>query len=444
MQMRPLWKFIVILIICLPLSSLTQDEPLFEATFDDDTIPETLKIQFGTYEVLDGSLSYAVKNGGFLVIPGGVAWTDYAIETRLQIQAGSVWLQARTGGDLCSGYYLTINRDKDFYDLSVSDRDCNFTVLDLIEGAGISADWLLARIEVQGDQIRAYINDEAVFSVTDSQYTIGYPIINVFPTADDEAQVKFDSIRVFDLSISEPEVEVTAEAESTENPIVEETPEIEVTAEAESTENPIVEETPEVEITAEAIVLELPTVDEIPLDDDPVRMIETLQGLDLIPRGEGQLYTQDTLSISRIGAWFDPLFGEATAQHVVMSGTIDFLPYSEAELCLLSARISRDEIGVAQAYLDVGLNSRNEVFVGESADNGHYSQATQDGFLTDLKGNFLFIAYENRLSVYVDGQAVFQNIEVTPRRGSLGISAIESTSYSVCHISDIWAYTFED
>jgi len=128
----------------------------------------------------------------------------------------------------------------------------------------------------------------------------------------------------------------------------------------------------------------------------------------------------------------------------VMSGTIDFLPYSDMESCLLSVRIIRDEVGVAQQYLDVGLNSRNEVFVGESADNGHYGQATQDGFLTDLHGNFLFIVYGNRLSVYVDGQAVFQNVEVTPREGGFGVSAIESTSYSVCHITDIWAYTFED
>lgn len=423
MLMRHFWKFALMFIVCIPLSLLAQGAPLFEATFDDGTIPETLNIQFGQYEVVDGHLSYSVKNGGFLVIPSGVAWTDYAIETRLQITSGSVWLQARTGGDLCSGYYLTINHDADIYDLSVSDRECNFTVLEVIENAGISEDWLVARIEVDGDQIRGYVDDEQLFSVTDSHYTVGYPIINIFPTQDDEAQVQFDSIRVFELTVSEPVADVT------ETPIVEETP--------------IIEATPEVEVTPEATDIELPTVDEIPLDDDPQRMIETLQSLNLIPTGDGQLYTKGALSVSRIGAWFDPLFEEATAQHVVMSGTIDFLPYSDAESCLLSARITRDEVGVAQRYLDVGLNSRNEVFVGETTDNGDYSQATQEGFLTDLHGNFLFIAYGTHLSVYVNGQAVFQNIEVTQREGGFGISAIESTSYSVCRVTDIWAYAFE-
>lgn len=409
MLMRHLWKLLVVFAMLVPLPSLAQDDTtLFEATFDDGSIPDGLNIQYGRYEAVDGHLSYTIKNGGFLVIPEGVAWTDYAIETRIKIASGSVWLQARTGGDLCSGYYLTINPRAGNYDLSVSDRDCNFTVLDVIESADISADWFVARIEVQGDQIRAYIDEERLFSATNGHYSIGYPIINVFPRDDDEARVQFDTIRVIDLSVSEP-----------------------------------VDEIPSAEVTPEPVSVELPTVDNIPLNDDPQRMIETLQELGLIPSGEGQLYTEESVSISRIGAWFDPLFGDAVGQHVVMSGRINFLPYSDTESCLLSARIIRDEIGVAQYYLDVGMNAHSEVFIGESADNSDYSQATQDGFLTDLEGKFLFIVYGNRLSVYVDGQAVFQNIEVTQREGSFGISAIASTSYSLCHVTDIWAYSFE-
>lgn len=421
MLMSRLWKIMLVL-ICVSFSVFAQDAPLFEATFDDGTIPDSLNIQFGQYEVTDNSLSYTVNNGGFLVIPEGFMWTDYAIETRLKITSGSVWLQARTGSDLCSGYYLTINPDANVYDLSVADRECNFTVLDVIDDASVSDEWIVARIDVQGDQIHAYIDDERVLSVTDSNYSMGYPIINVFPTESDEAQVQFDTIRVTDLSISEPVAEITTE------PDIIETPQI--------------EETPIPETTAEPVIIELPSVNEIPLNDDPQQMIASLQELGLIPAGEGELFIDNNVTVSRIGAWFEPLFGNTIAQHVVMSGTINFLPYNESESCLLSARIIRDEAGVAQRYLDVGLNSRNQVFIGESADNGDYSQATQDDVLTDLMGHFLFIAYGNRLSVYVDGQAIFQNIEVTQREGSLGISAIESTSYSVCRVTDVWAYTF--
>jgi hypothetical protein len=340
MPIRRLWNFIAVIVIVVTLPSLAQDDPLlFEVTFDDGSIPESLNIQYGLYEAVDGNLSYTVQNGGFLVIPSGVAWTDYAFETRINITSGSVWLQSRTGGDLCSGYYLTINPSAGLYDLSVSDRDCNFTVLEVIESVEVSADWLVARIEVQGDQIRAYIDDDLLFSATDSQYTIGYPIINVFPTEDDEAQVQFDTIRVTDLSVSES-VNETPSAETTSEPV---------------------DETPSVEITPEPESIELPTVNDIPLNDDPQRLIETLQELGLIPTGDGQFYTEEAVSISRIGAWFEPLFEDALGQHVVMSGTIDFLPYSDTESCLLSARIIRDEAGVAQQYLDIGLNSLNEI-----------------------------------------------------------------------------------
>jgi len=424
MLMSRFWKIIIMIaILCVSLTSFAQDAPLFEATFDDGTIPDSLNIQFGQYKIVDDSLSYTVQNGGFLVMPEGVAWTDFAIETRLKITAGSVWLQARTSSDLCSGYYLTINPDANVVDLSLADRDCNFTVLDVIEDAGVSDEWIVARIDVQGDQIRAYIDDELMLSVTDNTYSIGYPIINVFPTETDEAQVQFDTIRVIDLSLIEPITEVTDEPQAIETPQIEATP---------APEN-----------LPDSVTIELPSVNEIPLADDPQQMIASLQELGLIPAGNGELHIEKGVSVSRIGAWFEPLFDDTVAQHVVMSGTIDFLPYSDSESCLLSARITRDEAGVAQQYLDVGLNSRNEVFIGESADNGDYSQATQDGVLTDLTGNFLFIAYGNRLSVYVDGQAVFQNIEITQREGSIGISAIESTSYSLCRVSDIWAYTFE-
>jgi hypothetical protein len=433
MLMRRFWEFIIIGLLLIALPSLAQDAPLFDATFSDGIVPESLQIQFGQYEVVDESLSYTVSNGGFLVIPAGISWTDYAIETRLKITSGSVWLQARTGGDLCSGYYLSINADS--YDLSVADRECNFTILDVIESADVPTDWFTARIDVQGDQIRGYIDDELLLSATHSSHTGGYPIINVFPAEKDEAQVEFDSILVTELTAPDPIAEVTDEP--TESPAITETPSPEITDE------PAVDETPVLEAITENIAVELPSVNEIPLNDDPQRVIETLQKLELIPTGEGQLYRKDMVYISRIGTWFEPLFEEAVTQHVVMSGTIDLLPSNEDEACLLSARITRDEVGVAQTYLDIGLNSRNEVFIGESADNGGYSQATQEDILTDLKGNFLFIAYGNRLSVYVDGQAAFQNIEITPREGSLGVSAIESTSFSLCQLSDIWAYTFE-
>ena len=410
MSLRRFWNIVAVMIALVIVPSLAQDDDtlLFEATFDDGLIPESLNIQYGRYEVVDGRLSYTVNNGGFLVIPGGVAWTDYAIETRLAITSGSVWLQIRTGGDLCSGYYLTINPSKNRYDLSISDNDCNFTVLEAIESADVPTDWFMARIEAQSDQIRAYIDEQLLFSVTNRQYAVGYPIINVFPTGEDDAQVQFDAIRIIDLSASEA-----------------------------------VDESPSASTIPQPEAVELPAVGQIPFDEDPQRMLDTLQDLGMIPTGEGQLYTADAVSISRIGAWFDPLFGDAVGENVVMAGTIDFLPYNESESCLLSARIIRDEVGVAQQYLDVGFNARHEVIIGESVENGDYSQATQSGFLTESRGRVLFIAYGERLSVYVDGQAVFQNIEVTQRQGSLGISAIESTSYSICSVTDIWAYTFE-
>lgn len=405
---------VCILLLLTVVSAVAQGTFLFEANFDNNDLSESLNIQYGTHEIVDGALSYSVTNGGFLLIPEGIDWTDYAIETRLRILSGSVWVQSRTGTDLCSGYYLTLNPSNGSTDLSSSDRSCNFTVFEELATANLSDEWLVARIEVIGDQITASIDREMVFTATDAQFTSGYPTINVFPTDDTEARIEFDYIHVIDLS---------------DAPVIEETPTPPI-------ETPIPEESDE--------AIDLPSVNEIPLGDTPEETIASLQSLELIPSSSGQHYTESVVNISRIGAWFEPLFEDVSSNHVVMSGNIHFLPYNDGEACLLSARISRDEVGVAQRYLDVGINSRNEIFVGETNDSGDYSQATQEGLMTQPEGNILFIAYGNQVSVYLNGRAVFQNIDVTPRTGGIGISSIASTSFSICQVRDIWAYTFED
>lgn len=441
MLTRRLYLLVITVVLIGVSPALAQEMTLlFGATFDDGLIPDMLNIQYGTHTITDGILSYSVENGGFMIIPEGNAWDDYAIEARMRITSGSVWLQARTGSDLCSGYYLTINLALDLYDLSMANADCDFTVFESRESADVPSDWLTARIEVVGNQIVTTINDEALFTATDDSYTVGYPTLNIFSEGDDPAQVEFDYIYVIDLSESSLS-DVTPTEEP--SPTAEATPTADISTPVEAT--PTIEASPTVDATSVATAsVDLPAVTEVPLHDDPLQTIEMLQELGLIPTGVGELYQDNGIAISRIGAWFEPAFDGLTASNIVMSGDIRFLPYSDRESCLLSARIQRDEVGVAQLYLDVGINSRLEVFIGETNNDGVYSQATQDGLLTEPDGNILLVAYADRLSVFINGRAVFQNVEVTPREGTLGVSALSTTSFTVCHITDLWAYTFAD
>ncbi len=410
---------LILIIIVFAMPTFAQDvEVLFSATFDDETIPDALNIQYGTFDTTDGQLDYTVEAGGFIVIPSGIDWTDYAIETELTILEGSVWLQARTGSDLCSGYYLTLNPTRSVVDLSVSDTECNFTVLAETDTVTIPTGAFTARLDVQGNQISAYLNDDLILSATDDQFVSGYPTLNIFPT-DETARVQFDSIQVFTLPDAPAQTDATPE-------VIEETIAPETTPEPQ----PLVD-------------IDLPPVNEIPLDEDPNRTIESLVELGLIPNTDGQLYTSDAVVIARIGAWFEPLFDDVSSPQAVMSGNIFFLPNNENETCLLSARIERDERGTAQRYLDVGINALDEVFIGETADNGEYSLATQEGMLTASGGNILFVSYGDRLSVYVNGRIAFQNIEVTRRDGSFGVSSNATTSFTVCHVTNLWVYTFD-
>jgi hypothetical protein len=420
------FAFLLMLSILAVFPSVGQDDaPLFDTTFEETSLPDGLDIQYGTYDIVDGVLNYEVQNGGFLVIPSGGDWTDYALEVEMEIVAGSVWLQVRTSGDLCSGYYLSISPNQNRIDLSYADADCNFTVLEETTFSTSGAQFV-ARLDVNGEQIRAYIDDDLILEATDSRVAVGFPIINVFPV-DNEAQVRFDTIRALAIDDNEfADEEQVADNESADEEQVADEP-----VDEQTTNDPTLD-------------IELPNVNEIPLNDDPLQMVASLLELGLIPQASGQFYTGENVSISRIGAWFEPLFDDARAQHAVMSGDIYFLPNSEGENCLLSARIERDDRGIAQRYLDVGINSLDEVFIGETDNDGVYSQAQQEGILTPDGGNILFIVYGNRLSVYVNGRAVFQNIDVTSREGSFGVSANATTSYTLCHVTNIWAYTFND
>lgn len=382
--------FIGVWLFFATTSAFAFEPLLFDVTFEDETVSESLLIRNGQYEVVDDSLSYMVAGGGFVVIADGGAWVNYALETRFRLNAGRIWLQARTDADLCSGYYFIMGRDSGDYRLSVSDADCNFTVLQEAHEEALTQEWNTARLTVQGDAIRAYINDRLVFDVRDATHSRGLPVINVFPIGDEPAHVDFDYIRVTELD--------------------------------------------EMSIGAH------PT---IPYDVSPEQVLSALRELQVVPAGDDGVVRNDDVSIARIGAWFEPLFDNVSATNAVMAAEIEFLPYNMGEFCVLSGRIERDEGGVARGFLDVGINSAAQILIGETDDNGVYSLATQENVINDTHAHVLFVANDDLLTVYINGMLVYQDVNVTPRKGTFGISAVSTTSFSLCHVKHIWVHVFD-
>lgn len=173
--------------------------------------------------------------------------------------------------------------------------------------------------------------------------------------------------------------------------------------------------------------------------------IAELQSVGLIPEGGDRIFEEDYAFFSGSGSWFTPLARTSPETNVVMAGELSLRQGSEDEIefCTLTSRIVTDRAGDATTYLDVGLTTDGGLLVVdrsiEEADPTTLEFA-ELGLDISEPHHLLFMVIGEELTVYVDGQLVFDKLAVVERRGTYGISLIGRGPNALCEGRDIWAY----
>lgn len=162
----------------------------------------------------------------------------------------------------------------------------------------------------------------------------------------------------------------------------------------------------------------------------------------LIPSGQALIFVEDHAYFAGQGSFFTPLARDKPAADLVMGGQLAYTPGSEGyEDCVLASRIDVGPDDTVYAYLDVGLNNRGEVFFFDFTGDETTSSFGALPLTTSLDQphDFLLLLLDNHLTVYMDGQLMFENRIVEDRAGSFGLGLTGSGPHAYCAGQDIWA-----
>jgi len=178
--------------------------------------------------------------------------------------------------------------------------------------------------------------------------------------------------------------------------------------------------------------------------------IEELQDEGVIGIGGSLVFNEDYAFFSGQGNFFTPLARNSPHTNIIMAGEISFTAGSTTELeqCVLTSRIVMNNRNQATQFLDVGLTNNGNLAIidfGEGDDpNFDFRRVSAD---LDEGIHILYIAIEDRVTVYVNGELFIEDTEVYERSGTYGIALNGSGAGARCEGRNIWVYQvpiFED
>jgi hypothetical protein len=168
-----------------------------------------------------------------------------------------------------------------------------------------------------------------------------------------------------------------------------------------------------------------------------------LRDLDLIPSGGTLLFEEDYAWFEGQGAFYTPLARNSPNTNFVMSGELAYHPSGGEgfETCTLGMRVVWSGSTTSQ-HVDVGYAGGYGVFFWSIVDNESENDAVADTEY-DITAPHIFtiIAIDDSLTVFVDGDLVFDHAQITKATGTWGIGLTGKGTSAKCEARDIWVYT---
>ncbi len=179
----------------------------------------------------------------------------------------------------------------------------------------------------------------------------------------------------------------------------------------------------------------------------PREAIAELEQQGVIPFG-GRLLFQESYLFYRGGGDHLLLMSSlTTSTNLVLAGELTYTPgnLDEEEYCGLSVRRTLE--ARQRGYLNFGLNSQGLAFYDDQQLNPDVPNRTGSYRLeTPLSDphHFLIIVVDERMTLYLDGQPIFVNIEVEKRPGVYALVQRGAAQTSRCDGRNMWVYTLPE
>ncbi len=174
-------------------------------------------------------------------------------------------------------------------------------------------------------------------------------------------------------------------------------------------------------------------------------VVAELETAGAIPLGGRLLFQASAPYVTgQTAAAYVPLGNLLPASDVIVAGELRFSPAAveDYQACFVGTRlVSSAGDGVVQAYLEVGLSTAGQVYYLDSTGD---PATTRAGTLPYLPGDqphhLLLLVLGDTLTVYLDGQRVFDRVPVEVRAGISGLGVISPAPEARCEGRGLWVY----
>lgn len=197
------------------------------------------------------------------------------------------------------------------------------------------------------------------------------------------------------------------------------------------------------EVVAQADATEAPLPTLVQYSNGWQQAIPELEALRLVPFG-GRFLAEDKY-VYYLGAGDAPvrLSARREARNLVMAGTLRYKPgiTEEGESCAFSAR--RDLSSNGRAALNFGLTSDGLVFYESiPADEEDPIRSGAERLETPVEEphHFIAILVDDKLTLFLDGEAVFVEVDVDDQNGFTALAPNGKASRTGCEADDVWVY----
>lgn len=375
------------------------NEPLFTLTFEDGRIPDELETD-GSWGIADEDnvkgLHVDTDKRASVYFTEGFGLRNYILEARLKVKSGSVYLQSRYIPSIYCHYYLfALNVDDGAVEIgNESARSCERQVWDSTDFEIDPDEWMVARLEVEGGTVRAFIEGNQVLSSSDQiihqQGTFGL-------VAEPNSEVVVSEINVYPIG-----------------------------EEFESDAPPTLENYAESHEIA----------------------VQELKDFGLIPQSAERVFYEDYAYLSTIGAYGVYLKQAAIHENIVLAGEMSFSigTTDEPEICGLMSRVEVSDSNSYGGVLYIVLVNDGSVLLGHyPMDSEEWVFAVQNEELNLEEPHHLLLIVEgDQATVYVDGQLTFEGVTIFETQGINGIHITGRGVNPTCEARDVWAYQFDE
>ncbi|MBI5958331.1 MAG: hypothetical protein HY866_06345 [Chloroflexi bacterium] len=179
---------------------------------------------------------------------------------------------------------------------------------------------------------------------------------------------------------------------------------------------------------------------------EPAQVMSELEDLGIVPNGGSQVFFEDYAYFTGAGSFFTPLARNSPFTNVVMGGELTFTvgTTSDTEACTLMARVITGANG-SDTYIEVGFDNEGQLY-GIDLDGGEMvmGQVFAEGVKSSAVHHVLFIANDDKLTVFLDGDLVANEVQLSdPRSGTFGIALTGKASSAKCEGHNIWVYELD-